>query len=50
MLLSSLGIAMSVVNLVLQSMSYKVQVDSGAVEKALKGILTISTVLVRPWP
>merc|ERR1719450_1199313 len=47
-LISSLGIAVGVLTLVLRTVIYRVHDEYGAVEKALKGILTISTVLMSP--
>eukprot|EP00450_Noctiluca_scintillans_P039529 CAMPEP_0194476724 /NCGR_PEP_ID=MMETSP0253-20130528/589_1 /TAXON_ID=2966 /ORGANISM="Noctiluca scintillans" /LENGTH=103 /DNA_ID=CAMNT_0039315621 /DNA_START=1 /DNA_END=308 /DNA_ORIENTATION=- len=47
-LISSLGIAVGILTLVLRTVIYKVHDEYGAVEKALKGILTISTVLMSP--
>merc|ERR1712012_956952 len=47
-LISSLGIAVGVLTLVLRTVIYKVHDEYGAVEEALKGILTISTVLMSP--
>merc|ERR1712012_1406545 len=45
-LISSLGISVGVLTLVLRTWVYRVHDEYGAVEKALKGILTISTVVV----
>merc|ERR1712107_825380 len=47
-LISSLGIAVGVLSLILRTVIYRVHDEYGAVEKALKGILTISTVLMSP--
>ena len=47
-LISSLGIAVGIVTLVLRTVTYKLHDDYGAAQKSLKGILTISTVLMSP--
>jgi inorganic pyrophosphatase len=47
-LISSLGIVVGIVTLILRNVIYRVHDEFGAVEKALKGILTISTVLMSP--
>ena len=45
-LISSLGIAVVMSTLVLRTVTYRVHDKCGAVEKALKGVLTISTVFM----
>ena len=47
-LISSLGIAVGISTLVLSTLVYRVHDEYGALEKALKGILTISIVLMSP--
>ena len=47
-LISSLGIAVGISTLVLRTLVYRVHDEYGALEKALKGILTISIVLMSP--
>ena len=47
-LISSLGIAVGISTLVLRTLVYRVHDEYGAVEKALKGIVTISIVLMSP--
>ena len=47
-LISSLGIAVGISTLVLRTLAYRVHDEYGALEKALKGILTISIVLMSP--
>ena len=47
-LISSLGIAVGISTLVLRTLIYRVHDEYGALEKALKGILTISIVLMSP--
>ena len=47
-LISSLGIAVGISTLVLRTPAYRVHDEYGALEKALKGILTISIVLMSP--
>ena len=47
-LISSLEIVVGIVTLTLRNVIYRVHDEFGAVEKALKGILTISTVLMSP--
>ena len=47
-LISSLGIVVGIVMLTLRNVIYRVHGEFGAVEKALKGIFTISTVLMSP--
>ena len=47
-LISSLGIAVGISTLVLRTLVYRVHDEYGALEKAQKGILTISIVLMSP--
>ena len=47
-LISSLGIVVEIVMLTLRNVIYRVNGEFGAVEKALKGIFTINTVLMSP--
>ena len=47
-LIPSLGTAVGVVTVVLRTVIHHVRDEFGALEKALKGILTISTVLMSP--
>jgi len=47
-LISSLGIVVGILTLLLRLICYKVTDDPASVEKALKGILNISTVLMTP--